>query len=436
VTVAGAGAAKLAESLADSTRSGTGSRRHVRFREALIVVQVAFTLVLLTGAALLGRSLMSVTRVDPGYSLDDGLIVGLTIASDGSTTAQARQVAFQDALMERLRSQPGVSQVGLISAFPLGVVSAPNGMFIEMTRPDEITSGSQFNLLDPVLKSRAGTAEYRLVAADYFKAMRIPVLQGRAIDDRDTASRPPVAVVSESLARLQWPDRSPLGRWIQFGNMDGDFRAIEVVGVVGDVREVSPESQPDPTLYVSARQRPRFASRASLIIRGPSAAAMADTARRIIQDLDPEVPAAITTVSNALDQVLGSRRFTLWLVGAFGLTALVLATLGMYGLLAFTVSQRTREMGIRLALGAEPRSLVWLVARRGALLAGVGAIVGIVISRVSAGALEGLLYGVTAADPSTLAAAAAFLLAASMAATYAPARRILKQTPGRTLRDI
>jgi hypothetical protein len=309
-------------------------------------------------------------------------------------------------------------------------------MFIEMTRPDEITAASEFNPTDPVLKSRAAIAEYRLVAADYFKAMQIPVLQGRAIDDTDTASAPPVAVVSESLARLQWPDRSPLGRWIQFGNMDGDFRAIEVVGVVGDVREVSPESQPDPTLYVSARQRPRFASRASLIVRGPSATSLADTARRIIRDLDPEVPAAITTVSNALDEVLGSRRFTLWLVAAFGIAALALAMLGVYGLVAYTVSLRTREMGIRMALGAEPKALVWLVAKRGAVLAAAGALAGIAISRVAAGALEGLLYGVTAADPSTLLAAAAFMLVASMAATYAPARRILKHSPGKTLRDI
>jgi predicted lysophospholipase L1 biosynthesis ABC-type transport system permease subunit len=206
--------------------------------------------------------------------------------------------------------------------------------------------------------------------------------------------------------------------------------------VVGDVREVSPESQPDPTLYVSARQRPRFASRASLIVRGPSATSLADTARRIIRDLDPEVPAAITTVSNALDEVLGSRRFTLWLVAAFGIAALALAMLGVYGLVAYTVSLRTREMGIRMALGAEPKALVWLVAKRGAVLAAAGALAGIAISRVAAGALEGPLYGVTAADPSTLLAAAAFMLVASMAATYAPARRILKHSPGKTLRDI
>jgi ABC-type antimicrobial peptide transport system permease subunit len=126
----------------------------------------------------------------------------------------------------------------------------------------------------------------------------------------------------------------------------------------------------------------------------------------------------------------------LWLVAAFGGAALGLAMLGVYGLVAYTVSLRTREMGIRMALGAEPRSLVWLVAKRGAVLAAAGAAVGLVIARVSSGALEGLLYGVTAADPLTVGAAAAFLLLASMAATYAPARRILKQTPGRTLRDI
>ena len=134
--------------------------------------------------------------------------------------------------------------------------------------------------------------------------------------------------------------------------------------------------------------------------------------------------------------MVGSRRFTLWLVAAFGIAALALAMLGVYGLVAYTVSLRTREMGIRMALGAEPRSLVWLVAKRGAVLAAAGAIVGIAISRGAARALDGLLYGVTAADPATIAAAAAFMLVASMAATYAPARRILKQSPGKTLRGI
>jgi hypothetical protein len=282
----------------------------------------------------------------------------------------------------------------------------------------------------------SGSAEYRQVSGDYFTVMGIRLLDGRLIKDSDSPTSGQVAVISRSLAETQWPGRSALGRWIQFGNMDGDLHAIQIVGVVGDVREVTPEAPPQPTLYVSARQRPGKAANSSIIVRGPSSVTLAETARRIVREIDSEVPVTISTVSTALDTAVGSRRFTLWLVGAFGIAALALAMLGVYGLVAYTVSLRTREMGIRMALGAEPKSLVWLVARRGAILAAIGAVAGTAIARVSAGALEGLLYGVTAADPVTIATAAAFLLVASMAATYAPARRIFKQSPGKTLRDI
>jgi putative ABC transport system permease protein len=423
--------------LSDSTRSGTGSRRQIRVREGLIVTQVAVTLVLLAGAALLGRSLHAVTQVDPGFSLDEGLVVGVTVPGDGTPEAIVRQVQFQDRVVEQLRLQPGVTSVGLINAFPLSPDgNFSNGTFIEMTRPDEITTFAGFDRSTPEIKARSGQARFRKVGADYFHAMGIPLTRGRLIDDRDAPNGPHVAVISQSLADTQWPGRDPIGRWIQFGNMDGNLSAIEIVGVVGDVRELSPESQPAPTMYVSARQRPRQAGRVSIIIRGPSSATLTETARRVVHDVDPEVPATITTVSAALDSILHSRTFTMWLVGAFGVAALMLASLGVYGLFAYTVSQRTREMGIRMALGAEPRSLVLLIVKRGLLLSTVGAVIGIALSRVAASTLDGLLYSITPGDPLTIGAAVMTMLLVSSVASYAPARRILRQTPGRTLRDI
>jgi hypothetical protein len=305
-----------------------------------------------------------------------------------------------------------------------------------MTRPDEITRFDQFDLTDPRLKQRSGYAQYRQVSADYFRAMQIPLLQGRLIADEDTQASPHVAVISQSLADTRWPDRSPIGRWIQFGNMDGDLRSIQIVGVVGDVRESTPEAQPEPMFYVSARQRPGKAARAAIIVRGPAPAALADTARRIVRDVDPEVPVTTRTVAGALDTAIGGRRFTLWLVGAFGVAALVLATLGVYGLVAFAVSQRRREMGIRMALGAEPGALAWMIVRRGALLTLAGSLGGVLVARTASGTLEGLLFGVTAGDPLTIAAAVVIVLAASTVASYAPARRILRQSPGNTLRNI
>lgn len=436
VTVLGAKSTHVSAAIGGQGRSGTSSRRQARIREGLIVAQVAMTLVLLAGAALLGRSLMAVMSVDPGFSLEDGLVMELTIPGDGSPEAGSRQIAFQDAAIERLQQQPGVTKVGLVTAFPLGVLSGTNGSFIEMTRADEITTFKGFDWSDPVYKARTGSAEYRHVSGDYFGAMQIPLLEGRLIDGNDGPDSPQVAVVSESLARARWPDRGALGRWIQFGNMDGDLRGIQVVGVVGDVREVSPESRPSPTIYVSARQRPRQAGRAWVVVKGPASTTLADTARRVVREIDPELPVAITTVSAAVDTALNSRRFTLWLVGAFGAAALILAALGVYGLISFAVSQRRREMGIRMALGAEPRSLVLLVVRRGLVLAAVGAAIGVGLSKAGASALDGLLYNVTPGDPLTIGAAVLTMLAVSTAASYAPARRILKQTPGRTLHDV
>jgi putative ABC transport system permease protein len=434
MTALGTRSVRVTDALPDSTRSGTGGRGQMKVREGLIVTQVALALVLISGAALLGRSLYSVLSVDPGYSLEDGLIVGLTVPGDGSPAAQARQVATHDAVIAALKRQPGVTGVGLVNDFPLGDGAGANGTFIEMTRPDEITSFGQFDLTNPRLKLMSGSAEYRQVSGSYFTTMGIPQLEGRLIDEGDSPTSAHVAVISRSLADTQWPGRSALGRWIQFGNMDGDLRGIRIIGVVGDVREVTPEARPQPTVYVSARQRPGKAARSSIIVRGPASVTLADTARRIVREIDSEVPVTTRTVSAALDTAVGGRRFTLWLVAAFGIAALALAMLGVYGLMAYTVSLRLREIGIRMALGAEPRSLVWLVARRGAFLATVGAAAGIAVSRLAAGVLEGLMYGVTAVDPLTMAVAAAFMLAASMVAAYAPARRIFKQSPARTLR--
>jgi ABC-type antimicrobial peptide transport system permease subunit len=172
------------------------------------------------------------------------------------------------------------------------------------------------------------------------------------------------------------------------------------------------------------------------VVKGPASTTLADAARRVVREIDPEVPVAITTVSAAVDTALSSRRFTLWLVGAFGAAALILAALGVYGLISFAVSQRRREMGIRMALGAEPRSLVFLVVRRGLLLAAVGAAIGVGLSKAGASALDGLLFNVTPGDPLTIGAAVLTMLMVATAASYAPARRILTQTPGSTLRDV
>jgi len=392
-------------------------------------------MVLLAGAGLLARSFAHAMSVDPGFRLGDDLVLSASIelaGDDGDT----RRAALQDALLARVRALPGVTQAGLVNGFPLGKGQFANGMFIEMTRVEEITNREQFTFDAPQFKSRTGEAEFRAASTGYFEAMGIPLLGGRLFDESDAPGRPHVAVISRSLADRQWPGRDPIGRFIQFGNMDGDLTGLRIVGIVGDVRELSPESLPGPMVYVNARQRPAVTSSFSVIAAGPGMAAIAEPVRRIMRDLLPESPYELSTVSAGLDRAVGSRRFNLSLIGAFAAAALALAMLGVYGLVAYAVSQRAREMGIRVALGAEPASLVRLVLKRAAWLTLAGSAVGLGLTLLASGAIDGMLYGVTAFNPVVLASVAAIMLGAALAASWLPARRILKQAPGLALRDV
>jgi len=428
---------RIADALGDNSRTGSASRGQMRGREVLIVAQVALTMVLLAGAGLLARSFMRAMAVDPGFRLSEDLVVETSIEfPDGTPDAAARQVALQDALLARVRALPGVTAAGAVSAFPLGRGQFSNGMFIEMTRVDEISTFEQFRVEAPEMKPRTGEAEFRIASAGYFEAMGIPLLRGRVFDENDAPGRPHVAVISRSLADKQWPGQDPIGRFIQFGNMDGDLTGLRIVGVVGDVRESSPESAPGPMIYVNARQRPAAMSQFSVIARGPGLPALAGPVRSIMREVLPDSPYELTTVDAGLDRAVGSRRFNLWLIGAFAAAALGLAMLGVYGLVAYAVAQRRREMGIRVALGAEPSSLVRLVLEHAVWLTLVGSAAGLVLALLARRAVAGMLFGVTATDPAVLASVAALMLAAAMAASYLPARRILKQAPGLTLRDL
>jgi putative ABC transport system permease protein len=216
--------------------------------------------------------------------------------------------------------------------------------------------------------------------------------------------------------------------------MDGDLRGFRVVGVVGDVRELTPEAEPGPLVYVDYRQRPRQGSRATVVVTGGSEG-IGVTAERLLRSLDPNLPLRVEPVADAFDAALRGRRFNLLLVTAFGAAALVLAVLGTYGLISFLVRQRTREIGIRLALGAAPGSVVRLVAGRGARLAGLGVALGLGVAWLLTGLVTGLLYGVSPTDPASLAIVTAITVAAVVAASLVPAWRASRISPTETLRN-
>jgi predicted permease len=415
------------DSLAEGTRSASGGRAVERVRQTLAVAQIALTIVLLAGAGLLARSFVALLAVDPGYRTEGSLLLDLQWSSSREPAIQQRRKAVQEELLAALGSMPGVESVGLVNEFPLGGRFYANGQFIEMTRVDELRSFDDLRALGPEAKTRAGFAGYRVASEGYFRAMGIRLVRGRLFEPSDTADAPHVAVISESLAGARWPDRDPIGRFVQFGNMDGDLRGFRIVGIVSDVREASLERVPEPLFYGYYKQR--MASRFTIVGRTDRAAQVAIAAQQLVRRADPDLPLQVRTIEQALDRALAGRRFSLTLIGLFSTLALVLATLGVYGLISYLVAERTREIGIRLALGADPGHVLRLVLGRAALLAVVGVAVGVAGAAGLTRLIAGMLFGVTPSDPIAFTAVPLVTLAAVLLASYVPARRAMRVSP-------
>ena len=423
----------LRDTLNEGSRTMAGGRTSERVRHGLVVAQVALTVVLLSGAALLARSFTELMAVNPGYRTERALLLDLTWTFSRDPNAQQRRKTAQQELLTRLARLPGVESAGLVSTFPLGAGFRPNGQFIEMTRVDEIQTREDRDGLGDELKTRAGFSGYRIVSEGYFPTLGIPLIRGRLFDRGDGPNAPHVAVISESLAAAKWPNQDPIGRFVQFGNMDGDLRGFRIIGVVGDVREISPEVLPGPLFYGYYQQR--MASRFTIVLRTGVTDAVAASAGAVVREIDPDLALQIRTVEEALDRAVAGRRFSLTLVGVFGIAALTLATLGIYGLISYLVAERTREIGIRLALGAESSDVLRLVLRKGALLAAVGSSIGLIASVGITQLLEGMLFGVSATDPRALGTVLLVTLAAVLMASYVPARRATRVAPVIALRS-
>ena len=424
----------LRSGIAAGQRTVSAGRASQRLRDTLVVAQVTLTLVLLIGAGLLTRSFLQLLQVSPGFDTSPALIVDVRLDYPETVEAQRAQIAFQDQLMERVRQLPGIAAAGLVNDFPLGGGgSYSSGRFIEMTAPDEITSFEQFKQYDDA-RDRLGEADYRVASPEYFRAMGIPLVRGRLFQPSDCCGQPHVALVSETLARSKWPDQDPIGRFIQFGGMDGDLRAYTVVGVVGDLREFGPHNEPRAMFYANSRQRPRSASRFSLVVRGPQAVQSGPAVTQIVKQLNPELPISMRTMDEAVNRTLATRRFSLILISVFSAAALILATFGMYGVISYLVAQRTKEIGIRMALGADGRNVLGMIVGRGARLAAIGIVLGVIGALALTRFLTGMLYAVAPTDPAAYISVIAVILGAVLLASYVPARRALSIAPVATLR--
>ena len=425
----------LRAAMAQAQRTQAGAGASYRVRGALVVAQVSLTLVLLVGAGLLARSFLRLAQVDPGYRTERALVLDISASVPEGPVGQRERVRLYDEITARISALPGVAAVGGVNAFPLTGGNLANGTFIVMSRPDEQLDLSQ---LPSLMKdaSRTGDAEFRVAGPGYFKAMQIPVIRGRTFEDRDGPDAPHVGVISASLAKAKWPNEDPIGKIIQYGNMDGDMHPFAVIGIVGDVREASLADQPRPTFYANYRQRPRPAGDFYFVVSGSAPPeSIIPAARRIVAELRPDVPPRFRTIETVVSQSVADRRFVLLLVGVFGAAAMLLATLGVYSVIAYVVTQRRQEIGVRVALGARSGDVLRMVLRQGFTLAFFGIAIGTVLALFVARLLSRFLFGVAPNDPVAFGGVIVVLTGVALLASYVPALRATRVDPMTALRN-
>jgi predicted permease len=430
-TAARATRGDMRESLVEGGRGQAGSRRGQRVGRMIVAAQIAITLVLVIGAGLMGRSLMKVLEVDPGFRVDKILAMDVALPWAEDPKAKSRQAVFFSTLIDRLKQIPGVRSVGAASNLPMAG-GLPDGMFLLMTESEVPKTMEGYGALLNQ-KERAGNADFCVATDGYFQALGIPLIAGRMFDERDGPSAPHVAVISESLARDRWPEQNPIGQTIQFGNMDGDLHLLTIVGIVGDTHEYGLDKPPQPTVYVNLFQRPRSVMTVTMLSDADTRS-VSSAARAILQDVDPEIPASFRTFEQVYSASLGSRKFNVMLIGFFGMTALVLAAAGVFGVMAHSVSRRTREFGVRVALGATSGNVLLMVLEQGMRTILIGLAIGISGSFALTRTVSSLLFGVTATDPVTFVGVTILLVAVALLACYIPARRATKVDPMEALR--
>jgi putative ABC transport system permease protein len=413
------------DTLAEGGRLGTAGARSV-MRQGLVAVEVAVALLLVTGAGLLGQSVMRLLAVDPGFQPARVLTVQSTVPGGRNADGDAAARLYGQWL-DRAATVPGVAAVGVVNAPPLAGQDANGGFMLDGQGWDDIKSNWT-----------AQSAVYRVASDGYFQAMGMALTRGRGFDTRDVAGGEPVAVVNEALARKHFAGKTPLGQRIRFAGMDQVNPWLTIVGVVRDTRFQDLGADPLPEVFVNVRQLPMRALYAmtTAVQLQPGVAADTVTAqlREVWRSLDAAVPIEVSRMTALVDRSTASRRFTLAVVGAFGVMALVLSALGIYGVLSYAVAQRAREIGIRMALGATRGSVTGMVFQGAAGPVAVGVLFGVLAALGLTRVLQSLLYGVTALDPGTFAASAVTLVAVAGAAAWLPAYRASRIDPAVVMR--
>ena len=405
----------LNESLKEGGRGSTGGPRQ-RVRSLLVVTEVALALVLLAGAGLMLKSFWRLQQVDPGFNPENALVVGISLPPTKYADDQQRAAFFRQ-LLERTAALPGVEAVGATHSMP--IISDYLLGFVIEGRP-------------PAAPGDEPSTNYYAVSPDYFRAMGITLVRGRSFTERDTAGAPRVAIINETFARRFFAGEDPIGKRIHVTNGPETFR--EVVGIVADVRQYGLDREAPIQFYEPYLQEP-FSGMSLVVRTAAEPSALSAAIRQEVFALDKDQPvASVRTLEEVLAESVARRRFSMWLLGLFGGVALLLASVGIFGVMNYTVAQRTHEIGIRLALGAQRRDILRLVVGQGMILALIGVALGLIAAFAGTRVMASMLYGVSATDPLTFTGVALLLAVVAFLACYLPARRATRVDPMVALR--
>lgn len=419
------GRSNLHEALKAGSKRSAGSVKSTRLRKLLVASEVALALMLLVGAGLMMRSVRELQRVEPGFDKERVLTMRIRLPEQSYPEVERRRIFFEQ-LLERVEAVPGVAAAATSLARPLDEAICCDMPFaVDWQNRDDVFSNPYANL--------------QAVSPRYFETMGIPLLKGRAFTAQDTAGTPLVAMVSRNFAETYWPNQNPLGKKVRRVYSEDQTPWMTVVGVVGEVR-YREWDRVRPDVYVPAPQNPyaEFITYQDLLVRSTSAdpQSLAGAVRSAVYSLDPNQPvASVMTLDSLVERALAGPRFTLFLISLVSVLALCLAAVGVYGVLSYTVRQRAREIGIRMALGASKREVVRLVLAQGMRLTLAGLGVGLLGALVLTRFMASLMYQVSVLDPLTFAAALMLLAAIGFLATFVPAVRAARADPLHVIRD-
>ena len=411
---------ELNDALKEGGREGGSGSRGKRIRGLLVIAEVAVCLILLIGAGLLINSFLRLRTIDPGFQTDRLLTMSVVLPQL-KYPDRAKRAAFYTEVLQKVESLPGVKSAGVVNWIPLVFQGDSIGISIE-GQPNPIAS-------------QRPNAATRIISPHYFSAMGMRLLKGRSLDERDKATSPAVSVISEAMARRFWPDQDPIGKRFTPGDPTRADQWIEVIGVVNDIRQFELTAEPRPQIYLTYEQVGFLAPRFLVVNTDVDPTSLAASIRQAVWEVDRDQPVSnIATMEEVLSDSIARQRFSMLLLAIFAGIALVLAAVGIYGVMSYSVAQRTHEIGIRMALGAQTGTVLKLAVGYGLKLVLAGIVIGLVAAFLLTRVMSTLLFGVTPTDPATFAVISLILIVVALVASYIPARRATKVDPVIALR--